>query len=63
MKKSVMANFSQIVSIPNVMSGAPCIQGTRIPVSTIVFLVRNENIEPTILVKDYFPQFCGNGSR
>ena len=55
-QKKQMIKPVQVVSTPNIMSGKPCIKGTRIPASTIVYLVRTEKINPNDLIQDYFPQ-------
>jgi uncharacterized protein (DUF433 family) len=39
-----------------IQGGAPCLTGTRIPVSDVVYLVRKKSISPKLLVTEYFTQ-------
>jgi len=44
--------FERITVDPNVMSGVPCVRGTRIPVATVVGMVADDMTPAEILV-DY----------
>lgn len=47
-------SFERITVDPNVMSGAPCVRGTRIPVATVVGMVA-DGMTPAEILED-FPQ-------
>jgi len=48
-----MATFARITVNPNQMGGIPCIRGLRIPVATILGMIREGMSEQDIL--DAFP--------
>lgn len=45
-----------VTSSQSIKGGAPCIEGTRIPVSDLVFLVREKSIQPKKIVTEYYTQ-------
>jgi uncharacterized protein (DUF433 family) len=44
--------FERITATPDVMAGVPCIQGTRIPVATVVGMI-DEGMTDAEILRDY----------
>ncbi len=49
--------FERITADPDVMSGVPCVRGTRIPVATVVGMLADGMTPAEIL--DNYPQLSG----